>query len=306
MLPKEQVEEQEQEQGQKQTKNGDMVEIKVQIALSMDLETQEKTVRVQVGDANAMVYTVSENGITMAIKYLGIRRAYLDIRKDETGAYVGHIYEYFMGIPSAADFYINSDYVTVVGNKADGMLLTENYICELYSANTGRMLAYEVRESSDTIVSVAFNTLWFDLEDIDGIDSIRYMPKTEETESDQFFINGSSDVWETKSVGLLNPSRRFDIEFRTQYFYYYDAENEVYVKVSAQVPMLFVQEEYLDDLPDDIKSKNDVKISVALEDKHVQKLMSEYAQKIDLLIQNKDKYTVEMILNYIGSPISFE
>ena len=111
---------------------------------------------------------------------------------------------------------------------------------------------------------------------------------------------------ETKSVGLLNPSRRFDIEFRTQYFYYYDAENEVYVKVSAQVPMLFVQEEYLDDLPDDVKSKNDVKISVALEDKHVQKLTSEYAQKIDLLIQNKDKYTVEMILNYIGSPVSFD
>ena len=88
-------------------------EQKAQIALSMDRETRVKTVRIQLGNPNALAYTVSEDGYTFAIKYLGVRRAYFTVKEDEDGNYVGHINE-FVGaadveIQSAADFYITED-----------------------------------------------------------------------------------------------------------------------------------------------------------------------------------------------------
>lgn len=45
-------------------------------------------------------------------------------------------------IANLFDFYIDDDYVTAVGNKADGMIGFTGYICELYDVDTGKMLAY--------------------------------------------------------------------------------------------------------------------------------------------------------------------
>lgn len=280
----------------------------VQIYLSLDLESNDRATRIQIGDANALHYTMTENSYTFAIKYLGVRRAYFSIARDQQGNCEGHIYEFLtvsgVGTESAADFYITPDYVSVVGNKADAFIGFTGYINEVYQVSTGRMLGYEVRE---TLKSIVYNTLWFSLDQISGITALRYTEATD-TEKAAYYVNGSSTAWKAKDVGGLGTkmfSRRFDIEFRTQYFYSYDAATESYVKHTVKVPMFFVQEEYLSTLQADVKSTNNVDISLTIANKDLQKIQSDYKKLVDIFITNKSLVTEETIIAFIGNRIQF-
>lgn len=292
----------------------------IQIAMEMDILTKSKNVRVQLGDANALTYTIEDNRYTFAIKYLdtdvvGVsisRTAYFAMEENKDGTITGHIYEYLtassLEVASVADFYITDDYVTVVGNKASGMLAFEGYICELYSTSTGKLLAYEVREKLEALgTEITYNTLFFNLTSINGINSVRYIQEAEDGKS-HFYVNNSSSAWESKDVGglsLKTASRRFDIEFRTQYAYYYDAEQDAYVEIALKIPMLFVQEEYYSDLAKDVKSKNNVTVSVNVSENNLSKLMSDYAALIDVLITNKNAITSSAIIEMIGTKKNF-
>lgn len=278
-------------------------EATVQIALSMVAETGEKTVRVQLGDANALTYTITENSYEFAIKYLGVRRAMFSIEQAEDESVSGKIYEYLtvagVEIASAAEFYINEDYVSVVGNKADGMVGFTGYINELYDAKSGEMLGYEVKEELSKLV---YNTLWFNLNDIAGISTVKYTPATDNTEA-KLYVNGSSKVWETKKVGGLSGkmlSRRFDIEFRTQYVYSYDATTETYTSHQVSVPMMFVQEEQLETFVEDVDSTNDITVAISVGTADVEKIMADYDELIPVFVEHKDAITVDMIIAYIG------
>ncbi len=280
----------------------------VQIYLSLNLENNDRATRIQIGDANALHYTMTENSYTFAIKYLGVRRAYFSIARDKQGNCEGHIYEFLtisgVGTESAADFYITPDYVSVVGNKADAYIGFTGYINEVYQVSTGRMLGYEVRE---TLKSIVYNTLWFNLDQIDGITALRYTEATD-TKKAAFYVNGSSTAWEPKNVGVVGTkmfSRRFDIEFRTQYFYSYDAATESYIKHTVKVPMFFVQEEYLSTLQADVKSTNNVDISLTIANKDLQKIQSDYKKLVDIFITNKSLVTEEIIIAFIGDRIQF-
>jgi len=279
----------------------------VQIALVMDSQTGVKTVRVQLGDANALIYTLGENYYEFAVKYLGVRRAYFLIRENN-GAVDGHIYEFLTAggveTSSAADFYITDKYVSAVGNKASGITGFTGYISELYDVSNGKLIGYEVQE---TLSALTYNTLWLDLASVSGINSIKYLPKTDTTEA-KIFVNGSNEEWTAKKVGGLSGkmlSRRFDIEFRTQYFYSYDSENDKYVKIKASVPMFFVQEENYETLAADVNSENGINVSVSLESSDLQKLMNDYDTLIEVFITNKEEVTVDGILELIGSKIIF-
>lgn len=278
----------------------------VQICLSTELGSTEKHVRIQLSDANALCYTVTENSYEFAIKYLGVRRAYFKIEKQSNGDIVGHIYEYLtvssVEIASAADFYIGKDYVSAIGNKASGMIGFKGYISELYNVKNGKLLGYEVMETQSKLT---FNTLWFDLNQIDGINSIKYREASDE-ESSAFFIDGSSKEWTAKRwATTLATSRRFDIEFRTQYFYSYDAASDKYTAVAVKVPMLFVQEEDFGTLSADIKEKNGVTVTVLVENAALTKLLADYDTLIPTFIENKGLYSVEAIIALIGEKVSF-
>ncbi len=281
----------------------------VEIALSMDTESEVKDVRVHIGDENALAYTIEPNKYTFAIQYLDSRCAYFELNKTANDTITGHVYEYLtvssVEIASIADFYIEDGYLTVVGNKADGMVGFDGSICELYSISTGELLAYEVKEYTRGAFgfSIKYNTLWFDLEDVDGITSVKYIPGTSINEKDKVYVNGSSSVWETKnygsSGGTKSSSRRFDIEFRTRYFYYYDSSKDSYEKAKIEVPMFFVQEEVFDDLTNDVRETNGVAVSINVSATNLTKLKSEYSAKTELLQENKRKYSVATILEYI-------
>lgn len=279
-----------------------------QIALCMDITSGEKTVRIQAGDANALTYTVLDGSYEFAIKYLGVRRAYFSVEDNGDGTVSGHIYEYVVAgeaeIASAADFYITDEYVCATGNKADGLIGFTGYIAETYDAESGRLIGYEVEE---TLSAITYNTVWLDLDCFDGISSVRYEAATEDTE-ELFFINGKSEAWESKAVGGFGfkmLSRRFDIEFRTQYFYSYDAESDSYVTVKAQVPMLFVQEESYDTLISDVSSVNGVTLIPKYTDSELELILANYDLSVEVFKTNKDLVTTEIILALIGEKIIF-
>lgn len=286
-------------------------EQRAQIAMSMSLDENAKTVRIQLGDANALTYAIKPNGYEFAVKYMGVRRAMFKIERNNNGTVSGHINEFLTAsgvtdkaIASAADFYIDGNYVSAVGNKASGMLAFDGYISELYDSRNGKMLGYEVRETQSLAgKSVTFNTLWFDLADVGGITSVKY-----DQENKKFYVNDSEDEFKSKKVGGLSlkaASRRYDIEFRTQYFYALD--NGEIKEIAVKVPMLFVQEEQLDTLTNDIRSENPgLTVAVTLGAIHIDKIKADYATLIDVFIINKDRVTIDTIIEFIGDAVKFD
>ena len=160
-------------------------------------------------------------------------------------------------------------------------------------------MGYEV---SETLSAIKYDTLWFNLNDIDGINSIKYQPKDEDNDA-KLFVNGSSSAWEAKKVLL---SRRFDIEFRTQFVYSYDATEETYVVHEIQVPMIFVQEKNYETFVEDVEATNDITISVDVSDSDLNQLLDDYDELIPEFIENKENMSVDVILAYLGDKIVFE
>ena len=272
-----------------------------QIAMKLNIETGEKTVRMQLGDANAIAYTLNENSCDIAVKYLGVRTAYFSATKADDGKVSGHIYEYLTieghEIGSAADFYIDDSYAVAVGNKASGTLGFTGTIAEVYNSKTGKLLGYEVEE---TLSSVTYNTYWFDLKFIEGINSIK-------TDAEGFYVNGSQELFEAMKVGgfsLKTASRRFDIEFRKQYFYTYNAASEKYEKVSINVPMMFIQEENYATFVADMLSTNGISAVVSVGNATLQKISSSYDELIPIFKQNKANMSSSVIISFIGEKIN--
>ncbi|MDE5565880.1 MAG: InlB B-repeat-containing protein, partial [Anaeroplasmataceae bacterium] len=191
----------------------------VKIKLTYEVLLGERTGRVQIGTANALKYKMVDDNYQFAIKYLGVRRAYFELDREADDVIKGSIFEFLVvagkEIQSSAQFVINQKYVNCVGNKADGILGAKNYISEVYDVKTGSLLGYEVRE---VVKNVTFNTLWFRLDDVTGIQSIKVLDEDNELNSNSIYLNGSNEVFQTKKVGGINlktASRRYDIELRT-------------------------------------------------------------------------------------------
>jgi hypothetical protein len=256
-----------------------------------------------------MYYELTDSSYEFAIKYLGVRKAYFSIEEDDDGNIEGHISEYLtysgIGLKSAASFYITEDYVTVIGYKAGGLPGFAGTICELYDTKTGKLVAYKVLE---TLSSITYQTIWFDMSDISGINSIKYVPKTESTDA-KFYVNNLTSAWEARKVGGLSTkmlSRRYDIEFRNQYFYSYDQTNKVYNKVSVSVPMMFVQEEFLSTFTADVNNTNSsVNASISLSSSKIEKLQSEYTKHLDPFMTYKETITEDYIVSFIGDKVTF-
>lgn len=285
----------------------------IEIMLQLDVLSGSRIGRVQVGDANALKYEMTEKSYTFAIRYAGVRRAYFNISKDEDGVVSGHIYEY-LGVDgvyekgNCADFYIDDTYLTVVGNKASGIIGFTGYICEIYNVESGKLLAYEVQE---TLSVINYDTLWFNLDDVEGINNIKVVEGSREDNKNNpytIYINNSYTPFKVKNGSIIDPSRRYDIELRRQYFYTYNEGTEEYEQIEVLIPMFFVQADYYDDVINDVANENnDLAISFTnnvLD--NLEYLETQYRTLIPVFIENKDKITVEMILEYIGEKYKVE
>lgn len=292
--------------------------VKPVIKMEYDLKKEAKGMFISFGDSYKVKYVITENGYEMATTYgltiagkTASRSSYLSIVKNN-GKTTGHIYEYttYEGsdmIKACADFYVENGYVSVVGNKSSGMTGFDGYINELYSANEGRMLGYEVREELTVSgVKGTYNTLWFNLWDIQGINSVKVTDKSDTNKSGKSTVdvclNGSSILLSPTYNSKLGvkTSRKYDIEYRTRYYYTYNVETDTYVSNAVQVPMMFIQEgDNYNSFSSDILKDNGITASVSLPQIHLNKILSDYDTLIDIFIANKDAMSSEAIITYL-------
>lgn len=292
--------------------------VKPTIKMEYDMLKDAKGMYLSLGDAYKVKYVITKDAYELATTYgltilgkSGSRSSYLSITK-ENGVTTGHIYEYttYEGsdmIKACADFYVENGYVSVVGNKASGMLAFDGYVNELYSTSEGRLLGYEVREEK-TIAGITgrYNTLWFNLWDISGISSVKVTDKTNANKSSRstvdVYLNGSSTLLSpTYNTKIVKTSRKYDIELRSRFYYTYDAENEKYVANEVKVPMMFIQEgDNYTSFSTDIKNDNGITASVSLNQTHLNKILSDYDTLIDIFIQNKENMSSDEIIAYLN------
>ncbi|MBQ6727710.1 MAG: hypothetical protein IJQ87_02100 [Clostridia bacterium] len=286
------------------------------ISMIYNIISGEKTYTVKLTDTNRLRYTVSENKYEFGIEYgisTGSRTSYLSIERKSDDTVEGHIYEYITlsghdVVPSCADFYIDNTYVSVVGNKADAMMVAKDYINELYKKNEGKLLGYEVREtlSFPIIGSTDYNTLWFNLDDISGINTIK-ADFNDKGELEAVYVNDNSTAFSpthNKKYGVKT-SRKYDIEFRTQYFYGLD-DNGNLKEYEVIVPMMFIQEDNDKDnnystYSADIFADNGITSTVIIDANVLNKIMEDYDLLIDEFINNKQMMGSTVIKAYIES-----
>lgn len=298
-------------------------EVFPQIDMVYDIESDERTVRIQLTENNAIKYAVTDNSYVFAIQY-GVeavsRKAYFQICRDENDNVEGHIYEFVQFkdkdmVPACADFYIGEEYTSVVGNKASGMPGFTGFINELYETDEGKLLGYEVRETFEKWgFEKTYHTLWFNLNNISGISSVKAVDNGNTTfglggeNNHDIYLNGSSELFEPthNKVVFVETSRKYDVELRKQFFY--GLENNKIVEYETEIPMMFIQADHDDytnfsDFPSDIKKDCGITASVNLASKHLAKIQSDYATLIDVFILNKENVTGATIENYIGDAI---
>lgn len=294
-----------------------------QVDMTYNVATSEKAVRIKLTENNAMKYVSTADTYAFAIQY-GVeavnRKAYFQLNRLQDESIQGHIYEFVQFkdkdmVPSCADFYIGKTYTSVVGNKASGLVGFKGYINELYKTNEGKLLCYEVRETLTVLgISGQYNTLWFNLNDINGITSVKAIANENNTGNYtnknpyDVYLNGSSSKFEptyNKKLGK-NTSRKYDVEFRKQYFYGY--QEDKLVEYETKIPMMFIQDNNdkdtnFNDFPSDILSKSGITASVKLAQADLNKVRDDYSKLIDAFIANKETVTGTTIETYIGGAI---
>ena len=124
---------------------------------------------------------------------------------------------------------------------------------------------------------------------------------------DTIYINGNANSIHTKLVGglsLKSLSRRFDIEMKDVYLYVYNRE-EGYDKVKTEIPMLFVQNDYIASFGTDFYEKNkqtgatsSTDIIIPQADKTY--MFSKYSELIDEYTALKEQVTYKSIKDYIS------
>lgn len=274
----------------------------VSVVIWSDVEANTYGARVQLTATTVLKYTVAEDSLTVAMNILNSGSTLLEFTRDDENV-VGLLYEYLTvgGVnvtANSAMLTVGENYTTIIGTKGDYLLGSEGRSCEIYDNATGRLVGAEVREVS---AGVEFNTYWFALNDVDGLNSIKY-------DGDDFYINGYTNkalknVKMGASFVLKALSRRYDVEVKTMYFYTYNADTGEYETVSYEIPMLFVQEEVYDSFDADFSDANEGALggdTVELQIRNADIAAIDYGYEVLLPVYDtlKDAVTQQDIIDY--------
>lgn len=301
-------------------------EVKPEIVLSYTPLINSKTVQIKINDNNKLLCTYSDEVYGFAIKY-GIddviRSAICELDKQDDDSIQGLFFEFITLkdkslVSSAAEFVINDDFVSVVGNKASGLVGFKGYINELYDVSNGHLLGYKVQEKlSDSIPIIGgktYYTFFFNLWDIDNITTVKAVSNGVVDPSKNphdVYLNGQEDKFAVPRNGFV-ASRKYDCEMRKHYYYGVDEDGNL-VKYETEVPMMFIQDDTIidtdddgytnfSDFPDDMKSKSKIsgaKVNDDVMTNIVPKLRSDHSTLIPKFIEDKELATPEIIDNIL-------
>lgn len=273
--------------------------------------TTEKTygASVKLSETTVLKYTVFEEKLLIAMDILDTVTTQIEfVRNGES--VIGMLYEYVTAgdkqiTATSAMLEVGEKYTVVIGTKGDFLPGSVSRNCEIYDNQTGKFVGSEVREDEKGTV---YNTYWFPLHNLEGLDTIKKLDKQNIYNSDTIYINGiDSDTLHTTLMGYTYLSkmgaRRYDIEFKTVYGYVYDADSEEYKAESYEIPMLFIQEEVIGEFEKDFRASNeaavsgkDVELTVKATD--LSAISRGYNVLLPLYDELKDAVTHEMISNY--------
>jgi hypothetical protein len=249
----------------------------------------------------------------VAMDVLDVSATQIECVRDEDEV-LGYMYEYLVVgdkqlTATSTLIYSDENYTTLIGTKGDFIPTAISRNCEVYSSTTGNLVGTEVREElTISMLTATYNTLWYTLDDVGGITNIKKEDKQNVANTDTIYINNATDSIHSKLVGgnpLTNKkvgSRRFDIEFKTMYFYAYDQVEEEYKQVSCEIPMMFIQEEQLETFEEDFVEKNNdylsggVSLNVSSDDQAA--VNYGYYTLLEAYETIKDAVTYESITNF--------
>lgn len=279
----------------------------VKVYIFSDAENETYGARVQLTENTVLKYTVQNDYLKIALDVVGAGKTQIEFVR-ENGVIVGYIYEYLTVadkdiVATSALLTVGKDYTYLIGSKGDFVPASDGRNCEVYRNTDGKLVGTEVRETNTVGgVSVTFNTLWYPLGAVGGITSIKKTDEANGVNADTIYINEKSDPIQTKTVGgftLKTASRRFDIEFKTMYFWQYNAETEEYESLSSQVPMLFIQEEQAATFGSDFAEKNGVTVSLNVSSSDKEAVSYGYYTLLETYDRIKEAVTKEMIDAYL-------
>ena len=282
----------------------------VHIELHHETASKETYGRVDIADKLALKYEADEDRLNLAFQVANVRTTQIEfIRKD--GVVTGYLYV-TTGVgknrlTTSAILTVTEDYTIAVGNSGDLIVPGQGVNVEVYSSKTGRLLGTEVYENVEYLgIGAEYDTLWFNLWDIEGIDTIATtFAENEKKNNVILYVNGATVAFKPNYNKLLisETSRQYDIEFKTLYYYAYDAETGEYTQFSMEIPMLFVQRPNLSTYLADMKKNNGwsftPKNTTTEADNAV--IAEAYATYKDAYLAMKEKISYEATLAYIGT-----
>ncbi len=277
----------------------------VELYVYSNLTTNDFGARIQLSESNIIKYNVTDSSIKMAYSILNSSICQVTLEKDSSNNVVGYIYE-TLGLgeteikSTSAYLTVKDGYTTVVGNKGDFIPTSGGINCEVYENSTGNYVGSEV---SETFKSNQYDTLWYNLKDIGGITTIKKIDEANRVNPDTIYINGSNESIHSMLVSLTNPSRRFDIEFKTVYAFTYNAETEEYEIVEFEVPMMFIQESQEETFATDFENKNTKSvetdsISIKSTDEAKNAIKYGYHTLVENYKEIKDSVSYQSIIDY--------
>lgn len=280
------------------------------VELTYDSTTALCTGRVQLTDSNAVKYELGDNYLKISLSVLGVSINQMEfVRQGDT--VLGYVYE-FLGTESlntktSALIEIDDTYTTIISNKRESDDLIVAGEVEVYLNSNGQLLGTHVKESNS---KNDYDTKWFHLGQVNGITSVKAENKQNILNAHTVYINGSANSISTKTVSLLNPTRRFDIEMKRMFVFVWDAQKEAYVKQAIDIPMLFIQSDHVDTFGEDFYDKNKnngvtAEPSLALSATASAYITERYAALLPVYEQVKVAVTYADVVAYIGEKNAF-
>lgn len=296
----------------------------VSVRIFADMSNEDAPVygaRVQLTNTTALKYEMKgAEYLKIALVIQNTASTQIEFVKKD-GNTAGYIYEYLYAADkkitaTSALLTVTKDYTTVIGTKGDFIPASGGRNCEVYSNKTGNLVGTEVKETVD---KKEYDTLWFNLRDLQGVTSVKKTDEANGVNADTIYINDYTEsainsMMVNANAFKLDTSRRFDIEFKTVYAW---KENEKtdedgnktteYEQVKFEIPMLFVQRKCLDTFEKDFSDKNGKRLGgvASVELKGSAEAQAAVAAGYTILLPEyekmKDSVSHEAIIAYCGT-----